>query len=121
MTTSKAGEFTSLDVTDQAPVEVCLRCARRAVEHGPTRTAIVHCAHTLCGAYRPTGREWSVVRGVEAGVFRDLVVRALTQAELRIDVARDLSHILSSIRGSARRSADCAVAMKRSCSFYGNP
>lgn len=87
-------EFSTMDLTGEAPAEICPDCARLAVEHSPTKTTILYCAHRLCGAYRATGRDWKVIKGVEAGIFSDIVLRGLTAGELRVELERDLLQIL---------------------------
>lgn len=81
-------EFEALDLTDQAPPEICPECAKLAVAHLPTVTSIAYCTHKLCGAYRVLDRPWKIIRGVEASVFSDVVIHGLTAGELRVGMAR---------------------------------
>lgn len=87
-------EFEKIDLTGAAPAEICPECARLAVLHGPTQTAIMYCSHRLSGAYRVLDRPWKVIRGIEVHHFRDVVARGLTAGELRVELERDLLQIL---------------------------
>jgi len=58
------------------------------IKHEPTQTVLVHCAHLITGAYRAPGRPWKVIRGIEAGNFRDVIVSVLTAGELLAEIKR---------------------------------
>src|SRR5690242_10472318 len=81
-------EFTAIDLTGDTPAEICQACAQHALLHEPTQTTIVYCTHGLRGAYRVLDRPWKVLAGIEADVFRDVVVRGLTAGELRVEARR---------------------------------
>lgn len=87
-------EFVQKDLTGQVPESICARCASAGILHLPSGTEFVHCPHGLRAAVRVPGREWKILLGIEASNFRDVVVRALTVAELRHDVARGLAGIV---------------------------
>lgn len=87
-------EFSAIDLTGAAPAEICPKCAALAVAHGPTQTAIAYCSHRLCGAYRVLDRPWKIIRGIEAGIFSDVVLRGLTVGELRATTAGEIAAIL---------------------------
>jgi hypothetical protein len=87
-------EFITADLTDNAPSEICIDCARLGIVHGPTKTALVHCRHQITGAYKALGQDWKVIRGIESGHFRDAVLRGLTWGEVKADVERGLLGII---------------------------
>ena len=87
-------EFNVTDLTDKAPAEICSVCAKNGIEHGPTQTLLVHCSHNITGAYKASGRDWKVIRGIEPGYFRETVLRGLTWGELRVELQRDLKALV---------------------------
>ena len=96
-----AQEFFAADFSGSAPEAICPECARVALSHAPTSTSIAYCKHKLTGAYRVADRPWKVIRGVEAGIFSDIVLRGLTAGELRVQVTGEIARL---IEGQARVS-----------------
>lgn len=98
-------EFLAIDLGAGGPPEICAECASRGVFHAPTETAILYCEHRLIGAYRVAGRDWKIIKAVEAGVFSDIVLRGLTQGELLSDVQRAArGEIARILEAQAKRS-----------------
>lgn len=87
-------EFTAIDLTGIAPQGICAKCATLGIQHGPTQALIVHCTHSLRGAYRVRDLPWKVLAGFEASIFVDVVLHGLTLGELRTSVAGDIAEIL---------------------------
>jgi hypothetical protein len=97
-------EVSIVDLRGQVPAEICIACARRGMLYGPTSTTLVHCHHgEPAGCYRIFAGPWTIVRNIDVVAFREMVARGLTLGELKVDLERDLLHLLAEMGKDATK------------------
>lgn len=89
-------EFEKVDLSSEPAlgIHVCRECAKFGIYHAATDSFFAHCEHRLNGAHRASGGNWKVLRGIEAGNFKEVLIRACTIAALKVEVARDVVGII---------------------------
>jgi hypothetical protein len=98
-------EFSKIDLSSEPVLltYVCRECAKQGIYHEPTDSFFAHCEHRLNGAYRVSGGQWKKMRGIESANFKQVIIRACTVAELKVDVARGLAGIVQDEANNSTR------------------
>lgn len=77
-------ELVKVDLTRDAPKQLCLHCAaENALHHQPTGVDVVYCEHERVGARR-VGEKWDVYTNMGPQDFKALICLGLAGGVTRI-------------------------------------